>query len=337
VEPLSRPRQLFLYIAPFPALAFFKIWASFDPSPASLTRVSLILFIYCLAILGLARRWDKPTYFDWVIAAYFAVVFLSLIIRPAAAGPFLARYGVTGIYACLFTAAFFPPLLGRDPFTYHYAKKYTPPEFWENPIFIRINRVMTRAWSALFAACLLLSLYPSVVTRALVPLGLILGIGLPFNLRFPDAYLKRLGLPSLAEQKRLAAEASGMAGQGPSSMPLPHSAWEAVSRMPDFFNPEAAGELDAVIAFLVSGAENFEAYLVMQAGSCRLENASPRQPDLTIRTPAAIWLAVTRRELDGQEAFFQKAYLVEGDVGLLIRMKAIFSGSGAAPGQGKPR
>ncbi len=220
MESLSRSRQLFLMIAPFPALAFFKIWASLEPSPTSLTLVSLLLLIYCLAVLGIARRWDKPTYFDWVIAVYFAVVFSSLLIWPVSAGPFLSRYAVTGIYACLFTAAFFPPLLGLDPFTYHYAKKSTPRDFWENPFFIQINLLMTWAWSGIFAVCLLSSLYPSVFTRALIPLALILGIGLPFNLRFPDFYLKRKGLPSLAEQKRLSAEGATGQEQGPSSRPL---------------------------------------------------------------------------------------------------------------------
>jgi hypothetical protein len=38
--------------------------------------------------------------------------------------------------------------------------------------------------------------------------------------------------------------------------------------------------------------------------------------------------------MDGQQAFFQKAYQAEGDLGLLIRMKTIFSGEGTAPGRG---
>ena len=109
MESLSRPRRLFLSIAPFPALAFFKIWASFEPSSSSLTLVSGLLLAYCLVVLGIARRWDKPTYFDWVIAAYFAVIFLSLGTWPDSAGPFLSLFSVTGIYACLFTAAFSPP------------------------------------------------------------------------------------------------------------------------------------------------------------------------------------------------------------------------------------
>jgi len=141
-----------------------------------------------------------------------------------------------------------------------------------------------------------------------------------------------MGLPSLTEQKRLAAEASAMIRPNPPTAPLPESAWEAISRMPDFFNPQAAGTLDTVIGFRVSGAENFEAYLIIQDGTCRLEKQPPRPPDLTIRTPAQVWLAITRREMDGQQAFFQKAYQAEGDLGLLIRMKVLFSGGVAVPG-----
>ena len=326
MKPLSRLRQLFLYVAPFPALAFFKIWASLEPSPESLTFVSLLLWGYSLFIILIARKWDQPTYFDWVIGGYFSLVSAFLVLFPDFSAPFFRRYAVTGIYACLFAAAFFPPLLGLDPFTYHYGKKSTPQDLWGNPIFIRVNRIMTQVWSAIFAACLLLSLYPSVITRAFIPLGLILGFGLPFNLRFPDRYLKKMGLPSLAEQKRLAAGGTTAVQQGPASGPLPENAWGAISRMPDFFNPEAAGSLAAVIGFLVSGAETFEAYLVIHDGTCRLENQPPRPPDLIIRTPAEVWLAVTRRELDGQQAFFQKAYQVEGDLGLLIRMKVLFNG-----------
>jgi hypothetical protein len=106
----------------------------------------------------------------------------------------LTHYPVTGIYICLFAAAFLPPVLGFAPFTEHYARKYAPRDLWENPVFIAINRIMTYTWAGIFGVCILLSLYPSVITRAIVPLTLIIGVGFPFNKRFPDYYLKRLGL-----------------------------------------------------------------------------------------------------------------------------------------------
>jgi multimeric flavodoxin WrbA len=206
VKKLTKARQAFLYAAPFLPLAFFKIWVSVNPEPYTLALVAGLMLAYCVILLYIAGRWDKPTYFDWAVTAYFALVSFSLMVMPGHSSGFFLRYPVTGIYACLFSAAFFPPMFGLEPFTYHYAKKYSPEAVWDSPIFVRINMIMTRTWSALFGVCIILSLYPSLLTRALIPLGLILGFGLPFNLRYPDYYLRKLGLPSLAEQRRMSEE-----------------------------------------------------------------------------------------------------------------------------------
>lgn len=199
---LTRARQVFLYVAPFPALAFFKIWASTGREPGSLLVAACAMLAYCTFCLAVALRWDKPTYFDWTACAYFLALALSLALWPRESGPILTEYAVTGIYICLFSAAFFPPVIGLDPFTYHYAKKYAPKEVWGSPVFVAVNRIMTFVWAGIFAICVCLSLYPSVVTRALVPLALIVGVGVQFNLRFPDYYLKRLGLPTSAEMRK---------------------------------------------------------------------------------------------------------------------------------------
>jgi multimeric flavodoxin WrbA/putative sterol carrier protein len=209
MQTLTKARQIFLYIAPFPALAFFKVWASLGRDPGSLLIAACAMLGYCICIVILARRWDKPTYFDWAIFGYFLVISLSLALWPQAAGAVLTEYAVTGIYVTLFAAAFVPPLLGMDPFTYHYAKKYTPQAVWGNPIFVRINQIMTFVWAVLFATCIVLSIYPSVVTRALIPIAIIVGFGVPLNLRFPDLYLKRIGLPGLAEMRKMSLAAAG--------------------------------------------------------------------------------------------------------------------------------
>jgi len=201
---LTRAQQIFLYIAPFPPLAFFKIWASSGRDAVSLLIAAAAMVAYCAVVVALARRWDKPTYFDWTVGAYFLVITVSLALWPGAMGAILSQYAVTGIYLCMFATAFVPPVLGLPPFTYHYAKKYAPEAVWKTSVFISINRIMTFAWSGLFAVCILLSLYPSVITRALIPICLILGVGIPFNLRFPDYYLRRVGLQPIAEMRKLA-------------------------------------------------------------------------------------------------------------------------------------
>ena len=198
----TRTQQIFLYIAPFPPLAFFKIWASLGRDAVSLLIAAAAMLAYCAVVIALALRWDKPTYFDWTVCAYFFALFVSLALWPETSGTILSEYAVTGIYICLFSAAFFPTILGFAPFTSHYAKKRAPKQVWGSSIFVAINRIMTFVWAGIFATCIALSLYPSVITRALIPIGLILGVGLPFNRRFPDYYLKRLGLPPLAEMRK---------------------------------------------------------------------------------------------------------------------------------------
>jgi multimeric flavodoxin WrbA len=211
---ITKRKQIFLYVAPFPALALFKVWASWG----LLLPGAAAMLAYCGFILFLAHRWDRPSYLDWAATAYFALATASLIAWPEAAGPIFTDFAVTGIYLCLFCAAFVPPLLGMAPFTHHYARKYTPPAVWNHPIFLRINLLMTHAWAGLFLLCVLLSLYPSVVTRALIPLGMILGVGLPFNLRFPDYYLRRLGLPPLAEQNRALGKGASQRPETPAAI-----------------------------------------------------------------------------------------------------------------------
>ncbi len=326
MKPLSKSRRIFLFTASFLPPVCFKFWVASGPAPAEMTMAALLMTTCCAAIIGIAYRWDKPSYFDWAIAGYFAVVSLALMLWPTGAMAALSGYSITGIYLCLFAAAFVPPLLGMEPFTYYYAKRRTPEDAWGDPVFIRINRIMTLVWSAVFALCLVSSLYPSFWTGVLIPWALVIGFGLPFTRRFPDYYLKRLGLPSLSEQKNMARGPAASGLQIPLPGVLPESAWQAISRMPDTFCPDAAGDLDAVLGLIVSGAENFEAYLHIHHGRCEIGRSPSRKPDLFIRTPAGVWLAIARRERDGREAFMTQAYTAEGNLGLLLQMNRLFGG-----------
>ena len=165
MQDMPRPKKIFFFAAPFPAMAAFKIWASQEPGLTSLLAASAVMFVYCLMVLLLERHWWRPGYFEWVTTIYFAVIMISLAFWPQVAEKIWTQYSVTGIYSCLFSASFIPPLFGADPFTYHYAKLMTAEQYWDNPIFVKINRIMTNVWSTLFAVCIILSLYPSIITN----------------------------------------------------------------------------------------------------------------------------------------------------------------------------
>jgi hypothetical protein len=185
MEKPVKARQIFLNVAAFIPLVLFQVWASSYHAPGDMLSAALAMLALCILIIVTAYRWDRPGYFDWAITVYFAVVSGSLLLWPEGVTALLRHYSVTGIYICLFTAAACPPLFGTDPFTYHYAKKTVPPDIWTNPLFIRINRIMTFTWAGIFALCIVLSLYPSFLTQIVLPNVLVIGFGFPSIFYFP--------------------------------------------------------------------------------------------------------------------------------------------------------
>jgi putative sterol carrier protein/putative NADPH-quinone reductase len=96
------------------------------------------------------------------------------------------------------------------------------------------------------------------------------------------------------------------------------------------FNPAAAGDpsadsdqpLKAVVQFKVTGEEPGEYYLSIADRKCAAFED----------TPSEIWLAVSKGELHGTEAFIKKKYTVDGDMGLMLRFDELFpSGDGPPP------
>ena len=99
---------------------------------------------------------------------------------------------------------------------------------------------------------------------------------------------------------------------------------DTIAGMPTVFNAEVAGELTAVIQFRVTGEEPGDYYLQITDGACTFNDGIADAPTMTISTPSQIWLAVSRGELDGQMAFMQQKYTVEGDFSLLLKMNTLF-------------
>jgi multimeric flavodoxin WrbA/putative sterol carrier protein len=100
---------------------------------------------------------------------------------------------------------------------------------------------------------------------------------------------------------------------------------ELLQGMPSVFHRSAAMGLNAIYEFQVSGEEVFSAHLTIEQGSCTYAEGPADSPGVVIKTPASVWLAISRGELDGQTAFMNGKYTVEGDLALLIKMKKLFS------------
>jgi len=110
-----------------------------------------------------------------------------------------------------------------------------------------------------------------------------------------------------------------------SAAPLSTTCREMLQSMPLGFNPSAAQGLEAVYQFEISGDESFTAHLKIGEGACSYHDGPAPQPGVVIKTPADVWLAISRGELDGQQAFMAGKYKVEGELALLLKLRALFN------------
>ncbi len=93
------------------------------------------------------------------------------------------------------------------------------------------------------------------------------------------------------------------------------------------FNGKAAGDLKATVQFEVTGKQPGRWYLSIENGKCTYYEGKTDTPTLTIQTPSEVWLAIANKELNGQQAFMERKYSAQGDMGLLMRLKSLFGSS----------
>jgi putative sterol carrier protein len=143
-----------------------------------------------------------------------------------------------------------------------------------------------------------------------------------------NAYWESLGVPKIGfDDGDVPAQLSEESVPG---IPLPpptsqDTMRDMIAGMATVFDPQAAGDLEAVIQFKVTenGAGGY--YLDIAQGKCAAYEGEHPAPTLTVNTPADVWMAISRGELNGATALMAGKYSVKGDVGLLMRFEKLFS------------
>jgi putative sterol carrier protein len=107
------------------------------------------------------------------------------------------------------------------------------------------------------------------------------------------------------------------------------TARDVIEGSPKFFRPQQAKGVDAIIQFDVTGSECFQGYLTVKDGACTYTEGLASHPTLTIKTPADVWVKLTTGQLSPQTAFLKRAFQVQGDMMLLMRMGQMFGGQRA--------
>jgi putative sterol carrier protein len=90
------------------------------------------------------------------------------------------------------------------------------------------------------------------------------------------------------------------------------------------FNPKAAGDLQTVIQFQVTGAQPGNWYFSIEKGACALVEGVSGAPTVTINTPAEVWLAIANKEVSPPVALMEGKVKVEGNLSMLMQMENIF-------------
>jgi hypothetical protein len=146
---------------------------------------------------------------------------------------------------------------------------------------------------------------------------------IPYDPEIREAWIKEMIEQQKSKRKAQAGEEKGKAGA-----PQAYAAKtcrELLGMMPLAFKAPAAEGLDVLYQFEVSGEENLVAHLRISKGVCMYHEGPADKPNLIIKTPADVWLKISRGELSGQQAFLEGRYKVEGDMSLLLKMNHLFS------------
>jgi intracellular septation protein A len=155
--------------------------------------------ILCIVSLGAMRsRGVSIKLMDWTMLTFFVIASVLTIGLRSTTFPV---YNAVVVWSCFALAAWGSVAIGR-PFTAAYARENAPPEFWSNPIFVRLMWIMTLVWCGLMTVNVGFAAIGVIIGGKLAPplFGfamptVLLICGFVFNSRFPADYLARAGVP----------------------------------------------------------------------------------------------------------------------------------------------
>jgi hypothetical protein len=292
-------RIFFMHIGSFVAvIVYFYLCEQTAYSMAGVRTALLTGLTVMAGYTGLAYSRGELKQFDFGLLAMFAVGTLGAYGGITPILVLFQRYSPAVLFVTLGLVALVPLLLGRETFTYYYARRQTPSWQQKLPEFAAINRAMTVYWTLLFFVSAGFCLWSPRDWRftALYPNLLIFVAGIPATLWFPPLYL-RLFPPD-----------------------PPQTAEPLIMGLPFVFNRKAAGGAHATIQFHVSGSEEGSYYVRVARGKCESFTGVATVPDLAVYTPDSVWLRIARGELDGAQALQDGLYRVEGDFSILTKL-----------------
>jgi putative sterol carrier protein len=99
---------------------------------------------------------------------------------------------------------------------------------------------------------------------------------------------------------------------------------EVFEDMPRVFQKSAAAGLKVVIQFDITGDGGGKWYAAIDDGALQVDEGAHDKPTLTITANATDYLAISNGSLNAQLAFMTGRIRASGDLGLAMKMPALF-------------
>ena len=100
----------------------------------------------------IASKHIKIKLLDWVLLGYFALAGVATFVLRLSAFAAYSSMVIWGLYAIVTWIS----IAVGAPFTVQYARESAPPEHWNSPGFLRVNRIISAVWGAGFVLNLVL-------------------------------------------------------------------------------------------------------------------------------------------------------------------------------------
>lgn len=131
---------------------------------------------------------------DWAILSFFAFLFFGAVVFRLA---WVNHY--RGVFAPMVLAVLaFGSLAVGAPFTAQYAREQVEKKLWNNPHFIRVNRILTAVWGSIFVVLGIFALPCSAMQEDWVRFassGALMIAGVLFTKWFPLWYRRNVFEP----------------------------------------------------------------------------------------------------------------------------------------------
>lgn len=93
-----------------------------------------------------------------------------------------------------------------------------------------------------------------------------------------------------------------------------------IEKMPEAFDPDAAGDTSCTIQYAISTPM----YAEIADGKCSVQEGEASDPDVTIKMEDDDLVAMLTGELDGMTAFMTGKLQVDGDIMLAQKLSSMF-------------